>query len=390
MRIAFILDTMVYGGIERVAINYMKVLLQQGHRVNVYILNPRVESIIEEIPAECTIHYVNFPKWLCPEAYWTVAKRYNWGKFIFPVVYILLLMVTPILKLFKGRKNKYDLAIAFSGHYNDLTYAINYVKANNRIAWVHGAIGGYLLLSPGFNFLYNKMKHLVVLSNESQEEALLTHKLHCNIKKIYNPIFIKDRDLDPEKIEKLKLDYGEFALMVGRFSSEKDHRTVIEAIKILKNRYNKFIKIVFVGDGPTRESMEEYAKENKVSELIIFAGTQNDVQNYYNAAKIFVHSSPAEGLPTVLLEAMSFGIPIVATDSRPGVREILGESKFGLICPVKNAEIMAEKMNQLLADKTLYSNLATKGKERIKEFSPEVISKQLENYLKEIGYEQNE
>ncbi|PLR91238.1 glycosyltransferase [Bacillus sp. T33-2] len=388
MRIAFILDCMVYGGIERVSIDYMNLMIRQGHKLDVYILNPKVEDIVKEIPQECNVRYVNFPKTLCPESYWVLAKRYKWGKVAFPVIYSVLSFLTPIMKLFKGSFKKYDLAIAFSGHYNDLTYAASYVNTRKRLAWVHGSLSGYFLISPGFAFLYNKMKNLVVLSNDSQEEALITNKLKdCNITKIYNPVFIKDRVQDDEKIEKLKTEYGEFALMVGRFSSQKDHLTVIDAIKILKEKYNKLVKTVFVGDGPSRANVEMYARDNDVSNLIVFEGTQNDVQNYYKAARIFVHSSPSEGLPTVLLESMSFGVPIVATDSKPGVREILGEGDYGLICPVKDAGSMADKINQLLTDEAQYSEYARRGNERIKDFAPEVISSQLEKLLNKIGSE---
>jgi glycosyltransferase involved in cell wall biosynthesis len=387
LRIAFILDTMIYGGIERVSIDYMKILLKQGHKLDVFILNPKVEDIVEEIPNECKIHFVHFPKNLCPEAYWTLAKRYKWGKFIFPLIYSLLLLMTPSLRIWKGRKEKYDLAIAFSGHYNDLTFAVSYIKAHKRLAWLHGSLSNYFLMSPGFAFLYNKIKNLVVLSNDSQEEALMTHKLDCSISKIYNPIFIQDRVLDLKKVERLQRDYGEFALMVGRFGSQKDHKTVIEAIKVLKTKYYKPVKTVFVGDGPNREAMEAYAKESGISDLITFVGTKSDVQNYYKAAKLFIHSSPAEGLPTVLLEAMSLGIPIVATDSRPGVREILGESEFGLICPIKDAEIMAGKIYDLITNNDLCQSLVQKGYKRIEDFSPDLIATQLELLINEIGLE---
>jgi glycosyltransferase involved in cell wall biosynthesis len=387
LRIAFTLDNMIYGGIERVSIDYMKILLKQGHEVDVYILNPKVEDIVQEIPKECKIKYVNFPRTFSPEAYWVIAKKFTWGKFIFPLAYLILMILTPLLRIIKGSNTQYDLAIAFSGHYNDLTYINHYLNARKRVAWLHGSLGEYLLLSPGFAFLYKKIKNLVVLSNDFQEQALMSYHLDCKITKIYNPIFIQERKMDVKKIEQLKKENGDFLLMVGRFSDQKDHKTVIDAIKVLKTKYNKPVKTVFVGDGPNRKSMEEYAAQNHVSDLIKFAGTQNDVQNYYKAARLFLHSSPAEGLPTVLLEAMSFGVPIVATDSRPGVREILGDSEFGLICPIKDSEAMADKINEVLTDEQLYNSFVKKGFTRIKDFSPELISNQLGKLLNEIGFE---
>lgn len=385
MKVAFVMDDMIFGGIERVAINYMDILIRQGHEIDVIILNPKVDEIVKEIPDQCNVIYTKFPKVLCPEAYWTIAKKYKWGKYIFPVIYFLLSILTPIFRLFKGRQGKYDRAIAFSGHYNDLTYVINYINADKRFCWLHGGMIGYLLISPGYYFLYKKIKNLVVLSKDYQENAMISNKLDdCNITKLYNPVSITTRSLDNQKIDKLKKYYGEFALMVGRFSAQKDQITVINAIKILKIKYKKTMKVIFVGDGPTRENVEKYTSDSGVSDLVIFEGTKSDVQNYYKAAKIFVHSSPSEGLPTVLLEAMSFGVPIVATDSKPGVREILGENEYGLISPIKDAEIMALNMNKLLSDNKLYEEYIKKGFDRIEDFKPEVISEQLKILLNDV------
>lgn len=388
MKIAFVFDTMIYGGIERVGIDYIRLLNERGYEVDVYILNKKTESIIDEIPTDCTVKVLSFSNFLCPEKYWYIAKKWWWGKYIFPIIYLGLNAAYPIIKVLKGINKKYDFTIAFSGHFNDLTFVSHFIGAKNKLGWLHGSLNGYILISPGYKFLYNKIKNLVVLSEDYQEEAVATNSLeNCRIRKIYNPVIVQDRLLDHQKIESLKKAYGDFALMVGRFSKQKDHFTVINAIKILKTKYNYLLKMVFVGDGQLRKEVGKYANECGVSDLIFFEGTQKDVQNYYKAANLFVHSSPSEGLPTVLLEAMSFGVPIVATDSKPGVREILGDSECGLICPIKNAEIMADKIYQLLMDEKLYSAVVEKGNQRIKDFTPEVIADQLEKYFREIGTE---
>ncbi len=385
MRIALVLDNMIYGGIERVSIEYMNILLNKGHKVDVYILNPKVEDIVKEIPKECNVKYVKFSKMLCPEAYWIVAKKYKIGKLLFPIIFFALSFLIPILRIFKGTLKEYDTAIAFSGHYNDLTYVSSILKAKRRICWLHGALSGYLLISPGYAFLYKKIKNLVVLSEDYQEEALSVSRLNnCNITKIYNPVVFKNKKQDDKKISHLRNQFGDFALMVGRFSPQKDHLTVVDAIKILREKYDLKLKTIFVGDGPLRENVEKYVKRNNLSDLISFEGTQSDVQSYYKAAKIFLHSSPSEGLPTVLLEALYFGVPIVATDSKPGVREILGDSEYGLICPIKDPEVMADKINQLLSNELLYSNYVQNGYKRIEEFSPEIISQKIEKMFSNL------
>ena len=71
------------------------------------------------------------------------------------------------------------------------------------------------------------------------------------------------------------------------------------------------------------KSVKKLVKKLSLEERVFFTGVRYDVQNYYATAKLFIHSSKLEGLPTVLLEAMKYGLPIVATNSKPGVPEIL-------------------------------------------------------------------
>ena len=86
MRIAFIFDALLYGGIERVGISYLKFLVEDGHQVDVFVLNPTdVEDIIEEIPSSCKIYKRKVSQYICPSRYWYIAKRFWWGKYIFPL-----------------------------------------------------------------------------------------------------------------------------------------------------------------------------------------------------------------------------------------------------------------------------------------------------------------
>lgn len=141
---------------------------------------------------------------------------------------------------------------------------------------------------------------------------------------------------------------------------------------------------MFVGDRENKKNVLQYVKQLGIEDLVVFVGSCSNVQNYYSAAKIFVHDSPAEGFGLALVEAMHFGLPVVATDSPPGVREILGNDEYGLVCLVRDSEAMADHIYKLLSDETIYKQYVQKGYERIKDFTPEVISEQLEKPLKEI------
>ena len=86
------------------------------------------------------------------------------------------------------------------------------------MCWLHGALYSYFLISYGYMKLYEKIYNLIVLVDDAQEEVLsYNRKLKLNIHKLYNPTFIKSREIDCTHVEELKSKYGKFVLMVSRF-----------------------------------------------------------------------------------------------------------------------------------------------------------------------------
>lgn len=386
MKIAVVFDGLGFGGIERVGIDYVKLLQDLGHSVDVYNLAPELNDMEAEVPKGCKVINHKFSRMLAPETYSYGVKKWWWGKYAYPVIHLGLSTFLVFNRLFvKHRKEKYDIAIAFSGHMNDLTFvAKNFIVAKKKICWLHGALYKYMIMATGFFALYKQIENLVVLVGDGQEEVFHYNKfLKLNVTKMYNPTFINERKIDNKKVEKLKKEYGDFLLMVARFSyPHKDHYTVVNAVKILVEEHNKNIKVVFVGDGPDEEKVKEYSKEIGILNNIIFVGSRHDVQNYFAASHILVHASIAgEGLPTVMLEAMSFGKPMVVTDSKVGPREILGNNEYGLLCNIEDPEDMARNIKKLIENEEVYMDYQKKGYNRIEDFKPEVIRKELEELL---------
>lgn len=387
MKIAVVFDNMIYGGIERVGIGHIKMLKELGHEIDAYILTPKMEEIVEELKAICNVKVISLPRSHCPEAYWVMTRRIWGGKYLFPLMYLGISVVHWTERIFKRVKGEYDVAIAFSGHYNDLSFVANdFVKAKKKVAWLHGALYQYVLIAQGFENLYKKIKNLVVLVDDAQEEVLAYHKkdgFEFNIKKIYNPMSMCEKPIDEEKVALLKAQYGDYIVMVSRFLyPHKDHYTVITAVRRLKEKYKLDKKLLLVGDGPEREKLEKFCIENHMEHSVIFLGNQKDVQNYYKAAKILAHASVAgEGLPTVLLEAMDLKIPVVCTDSKVGPKEILGNSEFGLLTRVQDSEDMSDKMYELFTNEDLYKEYQMKGKIRMEDFSEKKIKEGLAECL---------
>lgn len=393
MKIAMVFDGLQVGGIERVGADYAKIMEQLGHEITIVNLVPNKNEMEKHFPDSCQWIYAPYLRKFAPEQYAQLIKKGFWGKIAYPLATIVLSMFSQVLKYayrIMGKTNDtYDIIIAFSGHFNDLSFvAMNFMKSNNKLCWLHGALYSYLLISDGYVNLYKKINNLIVLGDENQEEVFLYNKdLKLNIHKLYNPTFITENLENKNNIFELKNKFGRFMLMVSRFECPpKDHFTVAKSLELVRNKYGDDINLVFVGDGPNEFEVKQYVDllNNNLKNHIFFEGKKYNVQDYYRAAFILVHASIVEGLPTVVLEAMANNLPVVVTDSKTGAKEILRESEYGLLCSVKDPLDMAYQIHRLCQDKDLYDTLKKKGKERIRDFQPETIKSQLNAILNSL------
>lgn len=387
MKIAMVFDGLQIGGIERVGADYARILTSAGHDVTIINLRPHLTDLEKEFPSSCHMVHFNYSRKLTPEQYNKAIRMWNWGKYAYPVIATALFPLNLALKI-KSRiqiKNQYDLTIAFSGHFNDLTFvADGFVKSKHKLCWLHGALYSYLLLSDGFLNLYRKIKNLVVLVESGQHEVFEYNKyLHLNIHQLYNPSFIAGKQINDKEIQKLKEKYGKYIVMVSRIEApQKNPYTLIDAFALVLKKHED-LNLVFVGDGPDRTKAMEYAKKKgeEISAHIFFEGAKTNVQDYYSSAFMMVQSSEFEGLPTTIIEALYFHLPIVATDCPTGPREILGNNDFGLLCKVHNATDMAKQINLLIEDEKLYNYYKQESPKRAKVFMPETIKTKLLDIL---------
>lgn len=384
MKVALVLDGIGAGGIERVAIQYAKMFIDLEYEVDIYNLKPKANGLEKEFPEACKFYYKKVSDYLLPDRYMLLVKRWRWGKYVYPIVYLGTLLAMYAYRLTMKKRKKYDIGIAFSGHFRDLSFvAYNFILCEKKMCWLHGSLMSYLILSSTFGDLYRKIKNLCILSTDNEIAAMDANRFlnGLNINKIYNPISYQKKELDIQVVNDNKNRYGEYLLMIGRFDQDKDQKTVIYAMKDLVDNYGIQENLVLIGEGSTLEECKKLVKKLSLEERVFFTGVRYDVQNYYSTAKLFIHSSKLEGLPTVLLEAMKYGVPIVATNSKPGVPEILKNSEYGEICEVGDASGMAKSIFDMLSDEEKMRMYREKGTERLRDFEYENIKKQLEKII---------
>lgn len=172
--------------------------------------------------------------------------------------------------------------------------------------------------------------------------------------------------------ERLHIVDGEqVVLAVGRLSREKGHRDLVDAISRLRelNLALRF-KLVIVGEGPERDSLERAVDQKGLGASVIFIGHVEDISPYYAIAGALALPSHSEGSPNVLLEAMAAGLPVVATEVG-GVPEIAINDQNALLVAPGDSDSFAQALNRVLTDTVLAGKLGNAGAMHVSEkFSP--------------------
>ncbi|HEY8063942.1 MAG TPA: glycosyltransferase [Methylosinus sp.] len=136
-------------------------------------------------------------------------------------------------------------------------------------------------------------------------------------------------------------------LAVGTLKPVKDYGTLLEAFMQL--RRNVDARLLILGDGECRGALEARAESLGVKASVFMPGYVTDPSPYYEHADLHVLSSKSEALPTVIIEALAAGLPVVSTDCLSGPREILRDGELGKLVPVGDATAMAIAMSESLA-----------------------------------------
>jgi glycosyltransferase involved in cell wall biosynthesis len=139
-------------------------------------------------------------------------------------------------------------------------------------------------------------------------------------------------------------------LAVGRLTMQKDFPTLIQAFAQVRQRQPA--RLLILGEGPDRPALEAMVKNLNLEQDVSLLGFVENPYAYMARASLFILSSRWEGLPTVLIEALSCGIPVIATDCPSGPREILADGQYGALVPVQDAPALAETIGLALKGET--------------------------------------
>lgn len=226
--------------------------------------------------------------------------------------------------------------------------------------------------------IYNNYNKIISISRETQDNLMNWLEVKSeNIKKfivIENGIDIERfKNAKPYKkceIKKILKEDNLLLCMVGRFTKQKDHPTIIKAMKELPEN----VHLLLIGEGELKVENEKLVDKLKLNERVHFLGFRRDVERILKTVDILVLSSYWEGFGLAAVEGMAAGKPVIATNV-PGLSEVVGGA--GLTFEVGNVKELKDKI-MLLQNKNKYNSISQKCLRRANNYN---INNMVEKYI---------
>lgn len=163
---------------------------------------------------------------------------------------------------------------------------------------------------------------------------------------------------------------------VGRLSAEKGHADLIDAFAQFHQRH-PHSTLLIVGDGELEFDIKRQIRTQKLHDSVHCLGARSDIEKMYGVSDCYVSSSHTEGMPMVILEAMSCGLPVIATKVGE-VSNIIESALCGYLTEPKNTSGLAQQMEKIHATKKLESLTERAREYAVSHFS---TTKQATEYL---------
>ncbi|HSQ22750.1 MAG TPA: glycosyltransferase family 4 protein, partial [Coriobacteriia bacterium] len=154
-------------------------------------------------------------------------------------------------------------------------------------------------------------------------------------------------------------------LSIGRFHEQKDQATLLRAWSLVRDRLPDAV-LALIGAGELEDEVHALAASLGLAESFRLLAPRTDLAPAYADADVFVLSSRWEGLPYVVLEAMSFGLPVVSTRV-DGIPEAVTDGESGLLVPPGDPESLASAIVGLLGDPDVRARMGAAGEAAVRE-----------------------
>lgn len=360
-KILFMLINMNIGGTEKAFLNMLGEIPLDQYEITVLMLE-EYGGFLNQLPQGIKIKYLpgfeqlkgvlNRPLY---KVFQDLISKQNYKEGIKVLLIYIICKLTKersslfryALKNMKELDEVYDLAVAYAGPMEFITYFVRHkVKAIKKVQWIHFDIEKINFNAKFAKRHYKRFDKIFVVSEEGK------NKLVKSIPQLKDKIDIFLNRVSPERLRKSSEENGFEdhyegirVLTVGRIAEEKGQDLCIEACKRLKEEGYNF-RWYSIGDGRYRVECEKLIERYGLQKEFIFLGAKTNPYPYMKEADLYVQSSRHEGYCITLAEAKIFHKPIVTT-CFTGANEQIQEGETGIIVEI-NSEAIYTGIKRLL------------------------------------------
>ena len=370
IKITFVINNLSGGGAERILVNLLNNINQTKIQPTLFLFEKQ-GSYLQDLNKDILIKYAR------------LSKEGKLGK-IEKLKRVLLRGSIGVSSLTKAIEDQ-DLVVAFlEKGVTYLTYEACRRANKPCYAWLHNNIEDsfgeiHKVLSQ---FVYKRINKVICVSKECEDLAIQKFPfLHGKIKTIYNPIDLDNiikKSLEPCNFN---LPKGVNIVAIGRLTEQKGFDILLKSFEHIAKKYDS-LNLIILGEGEQRTKLEELVRDLELKEKVYLPGFVDNPYAILKKSDIFVLSSRYEGLPTVLIEALTLNKKIVSTRCS-GASEILLDGVCGKLVDINDIDALSFAIEDVLNSPNL-----VQGYDRAKVFDKCKIMDEIERLL--VNYDKEE
>lgn len=327
----FLINSLRVGGAERVCVELVNQFYREGHTVDLIVLHTKDAPLVSRLDRGINIIDLNVAH--ARKAFSPLRKAMEKGQYNSCLVFNPQLTV--VLVLMRWFYRRLDFVVV-ARNINTLSEKLKREKSIR-----HKYLNGVLIKS-----LYRKADVFIAQSTGMKDDMVNTLGIpETKITTIFNP---KMRELGKiEDGERSNADRKKEILFVGSLKPQKNVSFLLDSVKRLSSIRTDFV-LRIVGDGELRLELEEKMENLRLEDYVHFEGRSMNVSEFYTKADVMVLTSWYEGFPNVLVEALSYSVPVVSVNCKSGPDDILEDGVNGFLVEEYDSETFALKLDEAL------------------------------------------
>ncbi len=355
MKICFFVDSIFsYGGVQRITAVIARYFAKE-HEVTILTLDdPQSEDTtmyelnttnikIEYFTYPDTPQYLNVLNKVYSGLYKFIKPSNRWMSDLYGVSSFSKRKQQALIEILNSKD--YDVII---GVHAFLSLRLASIRArlncSRVIGWMHNSYQALFEMKHPYlpNLKYHFAHHMKYLDGVvvlcKNDQRLFKKYLNLDVEYIYNPVTLRPGAVADVANKRF--------LTVGRLTP------VMKGFDVLINAFSIFARenidwtLEIVGEGPDEPNVMKWIAESGVSHRIVLSPFTKDIQKHYSGASVYILPSRWEGMPLVLMEALSHGLPIICSDL-PVCEELLGNTSYTKIFPTANVPLLVEAMKHM-------------------------------------------